>query len=208
MSFDTHCTGCCWRIISSWGGGVHVVGGQCGLIYVSLYLYHWEQIWLISLSSQHLRPDSTDHNHSPFGSPSRYFFFFFCYHNLTHVLAYLYLSFSCFVLRLTLHILTTTLFLTLFHAVMVHFGNTLYMQKELVLGVILPLFPYRVVFACLRVCVCVCMRACVTVCLFVCVYVGRWVCVRDHLQRDQPWGCRGIAAVEGEQRGWRQSSSQ
>lgn len=77
MSFDTHCTGCSWRIISSWGGGVHVVGGQCGLISVSLYLYHWEQIWLISLSSQHLRPDSTDHNHSPFGSASCYLVFFF-----------------------------------------------------------------------------------------------------------------------------------
>lgn len=89
------------------------------------------------------------------------FFFFFCYHNLTRVLAYLYLSFSCFVLRLTLHILTTTLFLTLFHAVMVHFGNTLYMQKELVLGVILPLFPYRVV--CARVLPCVCLCVCMWV---------------------------------------------
>ena len=37
--------------------------------------------------------------------------------------------------------------------------------------------------------------------VFVCVYVGRWVCVREHLQRDQPWGCRCITAVEGEQRG-------
>lgn len=38
------------------------------------------------------------------------------------------------------------------------------------------------------------------VCVCLCVYVGRWVCVREHLQRDQPWGCRCIAAVEGEQR--------
>lgn len=53
---------------------------------------------------------------------------------------------------------------------MVHFGNTLYMQKELVLGVILPLFPYRVVFACLRACVCVRVLPCV--CLCVCMWVG------------------------------------
>lgn len=49
------------------------------------------------------------------------------------------------------------------------------------MGVILLLFLYRVV------------------CVF--VYVGRWVCVREHLQRDQPWGCRCIAAVEGESKG-------
>lgn len=62
----------CWLIAFSWGGCVHAVGGQCGLISVSLYLHHREQIWLIS---QHLKPDSADHNRTPRGSlPHRLFF--------------------------------------------------------------------------------------------------------------------------------------
>ena len=144
-------------INSSWGACVRAVGGQCGLISVSLYLYHWEQIRLISLSSQHLRPDTSDHNQSPSGSP-------FCY---------LFLSasqpspcitagvsvFVCLLFGVALSLFISEQHLSVFLflcAVMVHCGNIHCMQRDLVLGGILLLFLYRIV------CVCVCVCGCVS----------------------------------------------
>ncbi len=93
---------------------------------------------------------------------------FSLYRNLTRILyqVYLYFSVSGLVLHLTLHILTTPLFLTLFRAVMVHFGNIHYMQRELVLGVSVLLFLYRVV------CVLVCLFVCVCGCVSESIYKG------------------------------------
>lgn len=90
--------------------------------------------------------------------------------------------------------LTTHFDPTFFHAVMVHFGNIHHKQREIPLGVILLLFLYGISGG-------VWFFLCALVCL--CVFVGECGCVREHLQRDQPWGCRCISAVEKEQSGWK-----
>lgn len=160
---------------------------------ISVSLYHWEQIWLISLSSPHLRLDSTDHNQSPSGSPSSYLFFSLSQPNLYIISTRCICIFLLFIVAPhSSYVKNTFLSYTLPHSNGALWEYTLYAK-----GVSVGLVWDSVVIS-VHGYVCVCL----------CVYVGRWVCVREHLQRDQPWGCRCIAAVKGEQRGWRRVSSQ